>query len=207
MGTCIGAMLTISLAILSIVFAGQKFILVAEQSNAFITTAELQNFYSSEDAFGAEQGLNIAVALWGYGAAFTNGSLDPTYAKIKAVSYGWTPEAEYFNELKTHPCSQEELGLTGNSNSQFMPTNVEEVGVVTYSKENFICVDKQELKIYGDTSSSVAQIFQYELHRCSDRADCKSDDEITQGLKGAVLVGLHNQIHFDSRFQADESIK
>ena len=30
MGTCIGAMLTISLAILSIVFAGQKFILVAE---------------------------------------------------------------------------------------------------------------------------------------------------------------------------------
>ena len=87
--------------------------------------AELQHFYSSEDTFGAEQGLNIAVAPWGYGAAFSNGKLDPTYAKIKAVSYGWNSEGEYWNELNTHPCSMDELGLTENSNSQFMPTDVE----------------------------------------------------------------------------------
>ena len=133
-GTCIGATLTVALVILIVVFAGQKFNVVSAHSNAVITTAELLNFYSSNNTFGADQGLNMAVAAIGYGAAFSNpslgGRLDPTYAEIKAVAYSWTVEAEKFTPVKTHPCSQEELGLDGNSNSQFMTVNAEELDLV-----------------------------------------------------------------------------
>ena len=90
----------------------------------------------------------MAVAAFGYGSAFTHpnggGALDPTYATIKAISYGWTATNEYRNEVKTHQCTEEELGLSGDPNShQFMKTNVEEIALVVVSKENFVCVDKQ----------------------------------------------------------------
>jgi len=79
----------------------------------------------------------MAVGVFGYGEAFTNpllgGRLDPTYGYVKAVHYGWTHGTdagsyEYWNEVETHQCTEEELGLNGDPNNhQFMKGNAEEI--------------------------------------------------------------------------------
>ena len=61
----------------------------------------------------------MAVAVLGKGKAFTPyGFLDPSYAEIKAVRR-WDDLYDVNNreEIKTHPCSHEELGVDGISNS------------------------------------------------------------------------------------------
>ena len=55
-----------------------------------------------------------------------NGSLDPSYAEMKAIVFEWDSTSregfdvfDTFTEIKTHRCSREELGLEG-PNSLFM---------------------------------------------------------------------------------------
>ena len=63
-----GAILSIMLFTMTVGYAAQKFSVVFEQSNAVIMAAKHDSFYTSDDRFGAEQGLNIAVGLFKYSA-------------------------------------------------------------------------------------------------------------------------------------------
>ena len=127
MAACSGAILSMILVTIVVGYSAQKFNVVAAQSSAFITTAKHEHYYPADHTFGAEQGLNMAVAVIGLGAAFLeNGSLDPSYAEMKANVFEWdSTSREGFDalgtntEIKTHSCSREELGLEG-PNSLFM---------------------------------------------------------------------------------------
>ena len=59
------------------------------------------------------------------------------------------------------------------------------------------------MNIYGGWDSSKGRSISFELHRCKDKPDCKSDEEINQALKGNYLTALHNQIRFDQRLLGD----
>ena len=54
MAACIGAMLSAMLVIIVVGYAGQKFNVVAAQSNAVITAAVHDSYYTSEHTFGAD---------------------------------------------------------------------------------------------------------------------------------------------------------
>ena len=78
---------------------------------------------------GAEQDLKVAVALY---SAFESPAevqlLDPTYGRIRFSETKWSARTDGSIELKTgelksHQCSAEELGLSGNSASKFYPIN------------------------------------------------------------------------------------
>ena len=101
---------------------------VSEKSKANITTAEHVSFYTSDDQFGIEQGLNLAVGLSfsfsSRNAFLRNGTVDPSYGEIKAYVESWVTNEEGFiynyTEIKTHPCANEEIVLDGRQNSKFM---------------------------------------------------------------------------------------
>ena len=194
MPTCLGTALSILFFTLMTVFATSRMNIVIEQSNTATVTAVHDSFYTSDDAFGVDQGFAVAVAVNGGGKAFQtpDGSLDPSYAEIKAVGRQWSHIVDIYDNITTHPCTDEELGLDGLSNSQFMKVRAEDLDLLTYYKDRFKCIDKQKLNTYGSWSSSEALILSFELHRCTDQPHCKSDDEITEGLKGANSILLHN---------------
>ena len=51
--------------------------------------------------------------------------------------------------IESHACSYEELGLTGD-NSKFMPIHETSIGYVNLYKQKFLCVNQDDLEIYGN---------------------------------------------------------
>ena len=151
MQALIGAILSVMLAMTILFYAAQKFTVVAAQSNAFITAADHESFYSSNSTFGADQGLNMAVGVIGTGEAFQtpDGSLDWTYAEIHAVAYSWNPEDNDHVAIETHWCSEEELAST------FMKIKEDDDPEwLDFLKSDFICIDTQEMNVYGNINSA-----------------------------------------------------
>ena len=60
-----------------------------------------------------------------------------------------------------------------------------------------LCLDKEELKINGNFDTSVADLLNIQLIRCTGRPDCKSDEEITAFFRNKFLVLFYNTIRFD----------
>ena len=60
-----------------------------------------------------------------------------------------------------------------------------------------MCVDREEMNIYGDFNSEEARLIDVQLIRCHDQDYCKSDEEIMQWMKNKWLLLLSNRIRFD----------
>ena len=88
-----------------------------------------------------------------------------------------------------------------------MPVHKASKAALELNKDGFICIEEEQLELYGDWNSEKARTIQISLKRCSGQAYCKTDEEIDQFLKGKYLLLLNNQIRFDQTFYGAESIK
>ena len=84
-----------------------------------------ENHFDDDHKFGSEQGMNLAVAVNFYLNSITNQTIDPSYGRLKftKIAYGQNENGEFFssiNELETHACGEEELGLSGDDH-KFWP--------------------------------------------------------------------------------------
>ena len=77
---------------------------------------------STADVFSNDRGLNFAIAFTAYDGE-TEPILDKKYGEIVFNEYKWGEDADgsffaEYNRLPMHTCSAEELGTTGDDNSQ-----------------------------------------------------------------------------------------
>ena len=69
-----------------------------------------------------------------------------------------------------------------------------------------LCIDREEMYIYGDYSSSKARLLDIKLIRCHGHDYCASDEEITAFLRDKFLILLYNQILFDANEYNERSV-
>ena len=78
-----------------------------------------------------------------------------------------------------------------------MPVHKASKAALEWNKDGFICIDDDQLELFGDWNSEKARTIQISLKRCTGEAYCKNDEEIDHFLKGKYLLLLYNQIRFD----------
>lgn len=121
----------------------------------------MQEDYFGEDyVFGAGQGFNIAVAVYGQFDFEAPEHIDPAYGRIRFLLAQWKIK-EYGNidswgykELESHVCSHEELGLTGTDH-RFWPIKKSQQEALKFAKNLYLCVDPADLVVQGRTGSTV----------------------------------------------------
>lgn len=111
--------------------------------------------------------------------------------------------------LDSHICSREELNLESDSEvsqKKFLLPDEQSRPIIDLYQQKFICLDDDNLFIYGDYNSLKARNMDMQLIRCHDRLDCKSDVEITAYLRDKFLILMHNEVRFDSNKYGSEAI-
>ena len=106
--------------------------------------------------------MNIAFTLSYYDEAV---ELDPSIAEWKTILRSWVGNSETDTSVKTHTCSESELGLVGND-SKFMSIKESSQIYVESRKDHWICFDQRDLSLRGDFNSNKAQALLVTLHRC-----------------------------------------
>ena len=83
-----------------------------------------ENHFDDSHVFSAKQGLNIAVGVYQPNDPITHQLLDPSYGRIRFLK--WRQETLdngdvnwHISEISSHPCSSEELGLSGRDHKFF----------------------------------------------------------------------------------------
>ena len=87
-----------------------------------------------------------------------------------------------------------------------MPIHAMSKAALELNQDGFICANQDDIEIYGDWNSEKARSIYLTLYRCQGHDYCKTDEQITQFLKGKYLLLLHNQIRFDPELYGIESI-
>ena len=128
------------------------------------------------DSFTYDMGLNIAVGLTRYDSDVEPFD-DPTVGEVVFNHYKWgtAPDGQNFAgryPLKSHRCTREELGLDDDkSKARFYPNTDSDV---EFYHKKFLCIDKEDIEVYGDWNSHKAQLLNVQFIKCHDRPDCKS---------------------------------
>ena len=74
-------------------------------------------------------------------------------------------------------------------------------------RQKFLCVNQDDLEIYGSFSSQKAKLLRVYLELChGEENSCASENEIVEYMKDKYLLFLTNQIRFDSKEYSEESI-
>ena len=74
------------------------------------------------------------------------------------------------------------------------------------NKNEYVCVDKEELHIYGDYNSVTTRVIEMQLVKCTGFDYCAKDEIIRDFLRNKFLLFLYNEKVFDSSFLAPHSI-
>ena len=61
------------------------------------------------------------------------------------------------------------------------------------------------MSFQGNYNSADAKLFKLAITKCKDRPDCKSEQEITEFLKGKYIGIYYNQKRFDARRFRDDA--
>lgn len=141
--TAWGSVLSILMFIITGAYLYQKIDVMFEKAGVDILSSNQENFFKSDEKFGNEQGLNFAFGLRG-----VQGPLDPQIASwnvqtlqkdIEITEQGVEIVRKTKEDLETHTCTQEELGLDGD-NTKFMPIKKESKIVVSKMQNGMTCV-------------------------------------------------------------------
>ena len=142
-------------------------------------------------------GLYFAVAFTAYDNERED-ILDPSYGSLTYTTYEW---GDYengepylkFEEIPSHNCSKEELGIEGD-NSSFMPIVEGSKNMVELYQKKFRCIKKEDMFINGDFDSAQARLNSIRLNRCvnTDTIICNTDEEITNFFRNKLLIMLFN---------------
>ena len=119
--------------------------------------------FDANHVFSHDNGFALAVAFSAYDSN-PNPTLDPTYGEIVFNYFYWGPTENGGYDvgnavIETHPCTDEELGLEGDKNGRmFMPPYAESAAEVVFHRKKFVCVNRENLYIYGDYNSYKASL-------------------------------------------------
>lgn len=105
--TCIGTLLSLLLLGLITAYFVLKVDVLLGKKDVDILSAVNESFLADSHPFGTKQGLAFAVGVW------ERPMLDPRYASINFYRYSWTVDDLKMELLKSHLCTDDELGLTG----------------------------------------------------------------------------------------------
>ena len=153
-----GSMLTLVLLFVILIYAFVKADVLVNSKDVNVLSTINDMYYTPDDEFTFDNGFNIAAGFTAYDSN-PEPILDPTIGEVVFNHFRWGPEPDgsYITERKRipdHPCSREELGIEEDrSNSMFMPVYESSKGEVDFYWKKFQCVDKENLKIYGDYNS------------------------------------------------------
>ena len=106
--------------------------------------------------------MNFAIAFTAYDNENEN-ILDPSYGRLIFNHYSWGPDENgnyksVREEIPSHPCSREELGLEGQGSSRFMPVNEKTKDELNEYHKKYMCIDPKDMYIHGDYNSRHARM-------------------------------------------------
>ena len=206
-----GTFCSILLLVITGVYGYTKLLTYIKKKDVNILSATKHLFFEDKDAFGYEQGMNIAVAFTAYNSK-TEYELDPSYGEIVFNSYSWgnNNDGTTFvrrTPLRSHICTQEELNADGESeNPGFYQAHKSSAWLVKTYQKKLVCVDPEEVYIYGDFSSFDARQLNIQLKPCRGHDYCKSETEIRDYFAGKYLLLLLNKVSFQSEQYGKDAI-
>ena len=212
--TILGSILSILLFILTVAYAAQKTNIMIQKEGVDVITATKENYFADDYKFSAGQGFQIAVGFTNF-IDLEREILDPTYGEIKIYRYSFGLGDDQFpfvniEQIKTHSCTREELGLEKGEQTKFMPIT-ESFAPILYSQyDHMLCIDDEDSFISGNQRSAQGSDIVIHLAKCNNSTStiiCKSEEDIETFFRGSSLLLLNNQIHFDQSFYGEESIK
>ena len=172
--TCMGSLLSLIVLVTTLTFFGFKYKIYHARQGDAVSMIIKQDFLSEEHVINAESNFQLAAALVDYDGN-TEPIDDPSYGELVIALYGWGYEGHggtLTTDLKTHSCSDEELGLAG---SDFLLADTLVKDVRTKQK-SFKCYDPNDVDIWGDYNSGKAQqlVVQFRICKSEDPEFCKS---------------------------------
>lgn len=146
--------------------------------------------------------MNLAVGLTAYDAE-REYILDKSIGELNFMAYEWGEDenGEVYvrkNIIPSHVCSKEELGIEGD-NSSFFPLFEGQMNQLRLYQKKFLCIAKEEMRVYGDWNSKFARIIDITLSLCHGHSYCKEEKEIKAWYKNKFLLMMYNKIRFDSQ--------
>ena len=126
-----------------------------------VVSATKDLVFTDDDIFDYRNGFNVAAAFTTYDEIY-DWELPPRIGQlvINAFQWGNDENGNSFTKrarLNSHVCSKEELNISGEEPAdpdenrfQFFKAHPNAENFVTKYQKKFICVDKQDLQIYGD---------------------------------------------------------
>ena len=165
-----GACCSILALILLVAYGGYKFSIMEGKKSVDLVQAEIENQYDYSYKFGGDDGLNFAVAIMNPFDPNTYKLIDPAYGRIRFRKREGGPTADggFFMEnveIESHPCTTEELGLTGTDH-KIWPVNSLQKPAVEAFKHMFICVDQADLVVMGRLDTIQASLIQADFIKC-----------------------------------------
>ena len=121
--TKIGSCCTILLIFIILAYTGYKIHVLNSRQAVDVLQAIAENTFEDDYIFGADQGLNVAVSISSINSAWTVSNeveeIDPSYGSLRFYKLRWdlgSTEGDtnlIEEEIQSHVCSSEELGLSG----------------------------------------------------------------------------------------------
>lgn len=145
--------------------------------------------------------------------------------ELRAIEWGTHEDGEYYyteDLVETHMCTEEELGLTGES-SDFYPVIDGAGEELEYMVGRFRCLDREDMHINGHYNADNARMLYIFLKRCINEDDddhhrrvlkgdkeekivCADDETIKNYFAGSYIDLMSNRIRFDYRMFGEESL-
>ena len=158
----VGTFCSLILLLITGVYAYQKLIIFIDKKDISIMLSTVDLFFTDDDLFTYEQGMNIAVGFSGYDSQ-TEWALDKSYGDLVFNSYSWGNDenGNPFSKrepLDTHICSRENLGLEGpTENAQFFEPHPGSRAFIELYQKKFLCADPKQMFIQGDFNTNKAR--------------------------------------------------
>ena len=141
----IGALCSVLLLAIVAVYTLIKFEVLIYKKNVDIFTAVAENYFDDDYVFGSKQGLVIGVSVHDPFNFSEDQMIDPLYGRVRILQSAWYFQEESgdmmetHEEIETHRCTLEELGLSGND-SKFMPINEQQLSLLVIGARSTLCV-------------------------------------------------------------------
>ena len=166
------------------------------RKNPSISISAALNYFSEKEIFEASQGLSFAVGLVDYDGN-KEVVFDKTYGEIvfTLASWGINEDESIFSnipDLETYPCTPEELGLTENDSTRFMPLNEDSRPAVALKQASLVCMKKEDSFIYGDYNSNNARMIRIMVRKCVDKPYCKTEKEMKDFFTDKYMFFINN---------------
>ena len=170
---------------------------------------DYENFYTTKDAFGAQDGFMIAAAVTNFDGSNVD-ITDPEIGEIKFYLKQWDVDVEgytvSFKEIESKVCTDSDLNDHKGSNSDVSAFNPVELNSVSYVKQygpgKMRCIKNlDDLQIWGnydtDTTSNLMVVFEKcDITKRPPGAKCKDEGQIEEWMQFKYILTLENEVKF-----------